>query len=143
MAEDRRPSDRDTAADQGLTRRAALRIGGGAMAAVVLAACGDGGTVEAGAGTEEPVSEFTIVAENMQWDKDRLVVRAGEEITATIENRDKGIPHNLHIESPGDPKTDLEDGIVTQTLVFTIDEPGDHRFICDAHPNMTGTIVAV
>ena len=89
------------------------------------------------------MSAFTIVADNMQWDRDRVVVRAGQEITATIENRDKGIPHNLHIDSPGDPKTELEDGIVTQTLVFTIDEPGEHRFVCDAHPNMTGTIVAV
>lgn len=89
------------------------------------------------------MTAFTIVAENMQWDTDRIVVPAGEPITATIENLDEGVPHNLHIESPGDPKTDLEDGIVTQTLVFTIEEPGEHRFVCDAHPSMTGTIVVV
>ena len=136
----RRCTDEATAAHCSLTRRAVLQLGGGAVAVAVLAACGD----DAGAGpaaSEEPVSAFTIVADKMRWDQDRVVVRAGQEVTATIENRDKGVPHNLHVESPGDPKTELEDGIVPQTLVFTIDEPGEHRFVCDAHPNMTGTIV--
>jgi len=134
-------------ASAALTRRAVLQLAGAAAAAAVLAACGDdaGARTEGGdsAGGDDPVTAFTIVAEDMQWDTDRIVVPAGEQITATIENLDEGVPHNLHIEAPGDPKTDLEDGIVTQTLVFTIDEPGEHRFVCDAHPNMTGTIAAV
>lgn len=126
-----------------LTRRAVLRLGAGATAAAVLTACGDDARAGQSGRDEEPVSAFTIVAEDMQWDTDRVVVRAGEAVTATIENRDEGIPHNLHVKAPGDPKTELENGIVTQTLVFTIDEPGEHRFVCDAHPNMTGTVVAV
>ena len=142
MRDSRRCTDDANTADRALTRRAVLQLGGGAVAAAVLAACGDDAGAKPGSTGEEPVSAFTIVADNMQWDRDRVVVRAGQEVTATIENRDKGIPHNLHIESPGDPRTELEDGIVTQTLVFTIDEPGEHRFVCDAHPNMTGTIVA-
>lgn len=124
-----------------LSRRSLLQIGGAASLALLLAACGDNGSDE-GTG-ETPVTSFTIVAENIRWDLDRVVVPAGREVTATIENRDRGIPHNLHIKSPGDPKTELENGPVSQTLRFTIDEPGSYDFVCDAHANMTGTVEVV
>ena len=68
---------------------------------------------------------------------------AGVEITATIDNRDADMPHNLHVKSSGDPKTELENGPVTQTLRFTVDEAGAYEFVCDAHPNMSGTLHAV
>ena len=128
-----------------MTRRRALRLGAGAVVATALVACGDNASTEEGATaeTEEPVEEFTIVAENMRWDVDRIVVPAGVEVTATIENRDRGVLHNLHIKSPDDPKTELEKGVVTQTLTFTIAEPGEHEYVCDAHLFMSGTIVAV
>lgn len=127
-----------------VTRRRALRLGAGAVVAAALAACGDNASTDgATAETEEPVEEFTIVAENLRWDVDRIVVPAGVEVTATIENRDRGVLHNLHIQSPDDPKTELEDGVVTQTLTFSIAEPGEYEYVCDAHLFMSGTIVAV
>lgn len=131
-----------TASAHLLSRRALLQLGGAAFVALLLAACGDDDGSGQGTG-ERPVTAFTIVAENIQWDLDRVVVPAGREVTATIENLDRGIPHNLHIKSPGDPKTELENGPVTQTLRFTIDEPGTYDFVCDAHANMTGTIEVV
>lgn len=127
-----------------ISRRRALRLGAGAVVATALAACGDTGSPDRPAvGTDEPVDEFTIVAENMSWDVDRVVVPAGVEVAATIENRDRGVLHNLHIQSPEDPKTELEEGVVTQTLRFTIAEPGEYEYVCDAHLFMSGTIVAV
>lgn len=131
-----------TASAHLLSRRALLQLGGAASAALLLAACGDDDGADQGTG-ESQVTAFTIIAENIQWDRDRVVVPAGREVTATIDNRDRGIPHNLHIKSPGDPKTELENGPVTQTLRFTIDEPGTYDFVCDAHTNMTGTIEVV
>ncbi len=129
---------------QPVTRRRVLRLGAGAVLVTSLAACGDeASTVGARAETEEPVEEFTIVAENLRWDVDRVVVPVGVDVTATIENRDRGVLHNLHIQSPGDPMTELEDGIVTQMLTFMIVDPGEYEFLCDAHPFMSGTIVAV
>lgn len=129
------------------SRRAALRLGGGAILAVVVAGCGgdNGNDTEppSALDLEQAVTEFTIVAENIKWDLKRVVVPAGQEVTATIENRDRNIPHNLHLKSPGDPKTELEDGPVTQTLRFTIDQAGSYDFVCDAHPKMTGTIEAI
>ncbi|MDE0805517.1 MAG: cupredoxin domain-containing protein [Acidimicrobiales bacterium] len=121
-------------------RRTVLALGVGGMATLVLTACGDGATA---AETQDPVSEFTIVADNLRWDIDRVVIAAGDEVTVTVENRDRGIPHNFHVRSPGDPKTELEDGIVTQMLRFSIDEPGEYVFVCDAHLQMTGTVEVV
>lgn len=128
-----------------VSRRAFLALGGGAFAAIVVAACGgDEGRVTPSTADEgEAVTEFTIVAESLAWDLDRIVVAVGREVTATIDNRDGGILHNLHVKCPGDPKTPLEEGPVVQTLRFTVEERGSYEFVCDAHLNMTGTIVAV
>jgi plastocyanin len=113
-----------------------------------LVACGDD---DAGAGghtvgtADEPVTEFTIVAEDVRFDLDRIVVPAGEEVTATIDNRDSGIGHNLSVALPdGEAATEIEAGPVEQTLRFTVPEPGEHDFVCDPHvATMEGVIEAV
>ena len=88
------------------------------------------------------MTAFTIVGEDLAWNLDQVAVPVGEVITATIENRDEGLDHNLHIRSDGDPRTELEPGPVTQTLRFTIEAPGEYDFLCDDHPIMRGVIVA-
>jgi plastocyanin len=123
-----------------------------AVLALLLTGCGgdDGGGGGGGAGRsvgteDEPVTEFTIVAEDLRFDLDGVVVPAGEEVTATIENRDDGIGHNLSVALPdGEAKTEVEAGPVTQTLRFTAPEPGEHDFVCDPHAaSMRGVVQAV
>lgn len=122
-----------------------------AVLALLLTGCGgDDGGAGGGAGRsvsteDEPVTEFTIVAEDLRFDLDRVVVPAGEEVTATIENRDDGIGHNLSVALPdGEAKTEVEAGPVTQTLRFTVPEPGEHDFVCDPHAaSMRGVVQAV
>ena len=122
-----------------------------AVLALLLTGCGgDDGGGGGGAGRsvgtgDEPVTEFTIVAEDLRFDLDRVVVPAGVEVTATIENRDDGIGHNLSVALPdGEAKTEVEAGPVTQTLRFTVPEPGEHDFVCDPHAaSMRGVVQAV
>ncbi len=117
------------------------------VATLFLAACGASGEDAATGDAGEPVpsggavTAFTIVADDLAWDLDRVEVLTGQEITVTVENRE-GADHNLHVLSDGDPKTELAAGPVTQTLQFTLDEPGEYDFICDLHPFMKGVIVA-
>ena len=120
-----------------------------AALALLVAGCGDddgGGDSGRSVGSrDEPVTEFTIVAEDLRFDLDRIVVPAGEEVTATIENRDSGIGHNFSVAlDDGQAETDIEAGPVTQTLRFTIPEPGEHDFVCDPHAaSMKGVVEAV
>jgi plastocyanin len=116
--------------------------------ALLAAGCGDdgGGDGERSVGTrDEPVTEFTIVAEDLRFDLDRIVVPAGTEVTATIDNRDDGVGHNLSVALPdGEAETDVEAGPVEQTLRFTVPEPGEYDFVCDPHAaTMKGVVEAV
>jgi plastocyanin len=119
-----------------------------AAVALLAAGCGDdgGGDGERAVGTrDEPVTEFTIVAEDLRFDLDRIVVPAGTEVTATIDNRDDGVGHDLSVALPdGEAETDVEAGPVEQTLRFTVPEPGEYDFVCDPHAaTMKGVVEAV
>jgi plastocyanin len=132
-------------------RRSPLAAPVALVAALVLALAGCGGDDGAGqpeqvVGTaDRPVTEFTIVAEDLRFDLDRIVVPAGEEVTATIDNRDSGIGHNLAVSLPdGEAATEVENGPVRQTLTFTVPEPGEYDFVCDPHAStMKGVVEAV
>jgi plastocyanin len=111
--------------------------------AFLAAACGDG---DGGSGlSTEPVPDdpdVVVRAEDMAFDPDTLELSAGEEQTLVIDNRDEGVNHNIHIEGAPEPnKTPLEQGLSQQALTVTLDA-GEYEFVCDIHPNMTGTLVA-
>ena len=119
-----------------------------AALALVLVGCGDddgGGGGRAVGTADDPVTEFTIVAQDLHWDLDHIVVPAGKEVTATIDNRDSGIGHDFSVALPdGDAKTDVEAGPVKQTLRFTVPEPGEYDFVCNPHAStMKGVVQAV
>ena len=99
-----------------------------------------------------PSAEDAIVAEGTAWapPDPTIEVTAGEPTDYALENRDS-VPHNLAIypseEETSDPGNALftspdADGGATEE--FTIDplDKGEYPFICDYHPNMTGTVVA-
>lgn len=119
-----------------------------ALLVPLLVATGCGGDDGAGAvaAPDEPVTEITITSPDLSFDIEEFQVPAGEEVTLTYENADEGVAHNIRIETGGDdePATEVALGPVTQELTFTIEEPGDHTYICDVHPaQMRGTVTAV
>ena len=138
------------------------------VVALVVAACGGGATPETqapapqqtaapeepaapqetaapgeDAAAEEDAVAFVVVGERIRFDVKELRVKAGQEVTVTFENRDSGVPHNFAVQGPqGIIKTDIANGPVTQTLTFTIDQPGTYQFICEVHPtSMVGELI--
>jgi mono/diheme cytochrome c family protein/plastocyanin len=98
---------------------------------------------------EPPATNITIVAQNIAWDKTLINALAGVPLTVIVDNRDNGIPHNIHFHKGSDAsgdsiaQTEIEPGPVTQTLNFGPLEPGDYYYLCDVHPQMNGILTAV
>lgn len=109
---------------------------------LAAAGCGDddgGGGTAAGC-LDGTSGEVTVVAEDIAWDADCIDAVADEPLVITIDNRDDGVQHNLHLrDAPGKPTTKLEAGPVEQVLEVNL-PAGTYDYICDIHPNMLGTL---
>jgi plastocyanin len=120
-------------------RRALLAV----VAVLSVAACGgddDGGSVAA---PTEPVTEITITSTGTRYDIESFQVPVGEEITLTYDNQHRGVTHDVHFEDL-DVETPLKRGPATDRVTFTVDEPGEHTYVCRVHPSvMKGTMTAV
>jgi plastocyanin len=119
--------------------RATLLLAAAVLAAVLAAGCGGDDAPAAAPEDCTPIEggEVTLVAENLEFDDDCFTVDAGTTVTFTVDNRDRSVGHNLAIDGPsGSVRTDIEQGPVTQTLVFEATEPGRHPFECEPHASM-------
>lgn len=116
---------------------------------IVAAACGnpEGTPMNLNPGaaptTTAAVREATVVGQNIAFDVTELDTAVGERLSIVFENRDAGVLHNLHVTDTAtdDAMTEIEVGVVTQTLEVTFDRPGRAEYFCDVHPQqMRGTI---
>ncbi len=103
---------------------------------------------EAAAGIERTV---TIAAQDTGcpegkdpcWDLSVMPVLPGDQVTLIADYTKSAQPHNMHVVSPIDMKTDVETG-VKQEMKFTIPTNFNApiEYVCDVHPTtMVGTFV--
>ena len=92
-------------------------------------------------------TELKITAQSILFDTDKLLGVAGKELTITVDNKDGGIPHNIHFFKGEDAtgadagSTELAAGPIVQTLKIGPFDAGDkYYFQCDVHPNMSGIL---
>jgi plastocyanin len=123
-----------------------------AAGALLLAACGGDGdpdlnSLATEAADVQPQTELTVVADDLEYDTDTIVVPANAEVSITLDNRDGGTLHNLAVYTQGSESTrvfagDLFEGEATQTYSLTAPGAGIYSFRCDAHPDMNGVFIA-
>ncbi len=84
-----------------------------------------------------------IVASGVKFNLDKLVVKAGTEVTLTFTNKDSGIPHNFAIVESGTTVFSGEQFAGVATKEYTLpafDANKIYTFRCEVHPNMKGNI---
>ncbi|WP_250279476.1 cupredoxin domain-containing protein [Frankia sp. Cppng1_Ct_nod] len=144
----------------GTTRR--LRAGGDrprrhgkaiiAALAVIFAVLG-----LAGCGSSAPTSSSTVVTsatpkiENgvqvfnvvgtaaLKFSPSTLIAGPGK-ITVNLTVESGSPPHNLVVESISGARTDFASVDRPRSVTFTVDKPGNYRFVCTIHPSMQGTL---
>jgi mono/diheme cytochrome c family protein/plastocyanin len=120
--------------------------------AITQPACGQNlpAVVPTPSGPTAAATELTVIGQGTLFDTDKLLGVAGKELTVTFDNRDSGIPHNIHFFKGKDATgadtdtTEVAAGPVVQTLKLGPLDAGDYYYQCDVHPGtMSGTLTAV
>jgi plastocyanin len=86
-----------------------------------------------------------ISAQNIAFDTNQLEAPAGQAFALEFDNNDPGIPHNVEIKDASGTSM-FKGQIITGPAKITYQVPalaaGSYMFVCDVHPNMTGTLTA-
>jgi len=124
-----------------------------ALAVVSMAGAGITG-VAAGerefhhAAGEEHGEAVHVVAKEVAFDTDEIVVPADEHVRIDFSNEDLDVYHNIAVyESEAPDAAPLFNGegfagLDERTYELESPEPGTYFFVCDFHPNMKGSFVS-
>ena len=88
-----------------------------------------------------PVVDLT--AKNVKFDKPELDAPADAPFTIHFDNQDPSIPHNVQIKDASGGsvfKGDIFPGVAAKDYQVPALAVGSYTFVCDVHPNMTGTM---
>ena len=84
-----------------------------------------------------------ISAQNIAFNTDHLEAVAGQAFVLDFDNNDAGIPHNVEIKDASGASV-FKGQIITGPAKVSYQVPalpaGTYMFLCDVHPNMTGTV---
>jgi plastocyanin len=123
------------------------RIRGGAillLAGSLLAGCGASGGSDA-AVPSAPAGGVAMTARNTAFDRGQLDVPAGRPFELLFENHE-GAPHNIRIYDDGVDQPlfvgETFSGPGSRTYQVPAIPAGTHKFRCDVHPQMSGTVTA-
>ncbi len=83
---------------------------------------------------------LTVRAANLAFEQRVVRVPAGARVTATLQNDDAGVQHNLTFSLPGLAHGETCAGPCGRTQTFTATTPGSYFFLCTLH-DMSGTFV--
>ena len=84
-----------------------------------------------------------ISAQNIAFDTNHLDAPAGQAFVLEFANNDPGVPHNVEIKDANGASM-FKGQIITGPAKASYQVPalaaGSYTFVCDVHPNMTGTL---
>ena len=113
------------------------------MAGILLVGCSTTAG-HAGPPPSTPPGGAVVVAQGIAFDRSQLDVPAGTAFPLVFENRD-GAPHNVRIYDDGGQPLfvgEVFGGPASRTYEVPALSAGTHRFRCDVHKEMSGTVVA-
>ena len=97
-----------------------------------------------GGATGATGSQLHLSAQNIAFDTNHLQAPAGQAFVLEFDNNDPGIPHNVEIKDATGASL-FKGQIITGPAKVSYQVPalaaGSYTFVCDVHPNMTGTLV--
>jgi plastocyanin len=121
-------------------RKAAITLLVGILLAACTSAAGTGGPPPSA-----PAGGAGITAQGLKFDRGQLAVPAARPFPLLFENRE-GAPHNVRIFDEGVDQPlfvgETFGGPGSRTYEVPAIPAGTHRFRCDVHPDMAGTITA-
>jgi plastocyanin len=109
----------------------------GGPAASGSAAPASGGPAPSGSGG------VGIVAQGIAFTTPDIEASADQPFSIQFDNEDAGIPHNVDIHDASGTsvfKGDIVTGVTQTTYDVPALKAGTYTFVCDVHPNMTGTL---
>ena len=86
-----------------------------------------------------------ISAQTIAFDRNHLEAPAGQAFVLDFNNDDPGIPHNIEIKDATGAsifKGQIITGPAKTSYLVPALTAGSYTFVCDVHPNMTGTLTA-
>ena len=126
-------------------KRLTLVLGSVALAAV-LAACSGASTAS---GTPAPApsgaaaGDVSIAAKDLKFSPTQVSVTVGTPFSIAFDNQE-GVPHNIAIKDASGASVFKGDIITSTTITYAVPAlaAGTYPFVCEVHPDMTGTITA-
>jgi plastocyanin len=82
-------------------------------------------------------------AASIAYEVGALTAPADTPFQIVFQNKDAGVPHNIEIKDAGGTsvfKGAIFPGVATMDYNVGALPAGSYTFVCDVHPNMTGTL---